>query len=73
MRHEFNPSSVQAERDKLRAECGLNAFAQPPEVWLEIAVAAEARGEHSYAKDCERAAYISNDRWGSTTTSDRTP
>jgi hypothetical protein len=58
-----DPSTLQKRREDLRAKCGLDAFAQPAEVWLSIAIAAEARGEHNYARDCECAMVISNERW----------
>jgi len=54
--------SLEERRRKLRAECGLDAYYQPAEIWLSIAVAAEARGEKQYAKDCERAMEIANER-----------
>lgn len=47
-------------RMALMAEVGLDAFAQPAEVWLSLAVAAEARGHHVYQRDCERAMDIAN-------------
>jgi hypothetical protein len=59
-----NPTTLYARRDALRVKCGLDAFAQPPEVWLSIAVAAEARGEKEYASDAEAAMILSNERWG---------
>lgn len=64
VRPQFNPSTLYARRDELRSECGLDAFAQPAEVWLELAIAAEARGEKAYARDCEKAMELSNERWG---------
>lgn len=51
-------------RQALRADCGLDAYAQPPEVWLSMAVAAEARGQSVQCADYERAAYIAAERWG---------
>lgn len=56
-------TSLDDRRRELIVECGLDAFHQPPEVWMNIAIAAEARGEKRYARDCERAMDISNDRW----------
>ena len=53
---------IDARRRALQAEVGLDPYAQPPEVWLNIAVAAAARGEAQYAKDCEMAMEIANDR-----------
>jgi hypothetical protein len=47
----------------LRSRCGLDAFAQPAEVWLEMSVAASKRGEHQYAKDTEEAMNLSLERW----------
>lgn len=64
MKLDRNPVTLQKRRDDLRSECGLDAFAQPAEVWLLIAVAAEARGEKSYARDCELAMELSNEKYG---------
>lgn len=55
---------IRANRQRLIADCGLDAFSQSPETWLSIAVAAEARGERRYQHDCERAMDISNRRYG---------
>lgn len=51
-------------RDDLRSDCGLDAFAQPSDVWLSMAVAAESRGHKQQQIDYERAAEISAERWG---------
>ena len=59
-----NPATLLERRNQLRANCGLDAFAQPAEVWLEMAIAAAARGEHVTASDCERAMELSLERWG---------
>ena len=58
--------SLMERRQALIAECGLDPFAQPAEVWLSMAVAAEARGNYQYAKDCERAMTLANERWNPT-------
>lgn len=58
-----HPGNLHEMRDRLRTECGLDAFAQPAEVWLEMSVAAAARGEAQYARDCEQAMELSNLRW----------
>lgn len=57
-------ANLHAEREKLRNECGLDAYHQPAEVWLEMAVAAHALGHAQMAKDYERAMEISNLRYG---------
>lgn len=57
-------TDLDERRRKLMVECGLDAYCQPAEVWMNIAVAAEARGELQYARDCERAMEIANERWG---------
>lgn len=57
---------IRADRQKLMSEVGVDAFSQSPDTWLSIAVAAEARGEFRYQRDCERAMDISNRRYGAT-------
>lgn len=57
---------VGAARRALMVECGLDAFYQAPEVWLSLAVAAEARGHGTLQRDYERAMEIANKRYSST-------
>ncbi len=58
----YTKDEIDNRRRAVMQECGLDPYAQPPEVWLNIAVAAAARGEAQYAKDCELAMNIANDR-----------
>lgn len=58
-------TDLDERRRKLTVECGLDAYSHTAELWLILAVAAEARGDGSYQRDCERAMDIALERWGS--------
>jgi hypothetical protein len=47
--------SLDQQRTALMAECGLDAYAQKPEIWLNMAVGAEERGAKVMQRDYERA------------------
>lgn len=49
------------QRHDLMVTIGLDPFSQPANLWLELAVTAEERGQAALQRDYERVMHIAND------------
>ncbi len=55
---------LQRRRRELMVKCGLDAFSHPAGVWLNMAAAAEKRGDRVTQANYEAAMDIAAELWG---------